>query len=206
MKGLFITFEGIEGSGKSTISRKAADYLTSQGHTVIHTHEPGDTMIGKEIRRVLLAPSNVGMHPLTELLLYFADRAEHTRKLISPALDRGEIVICDRFSDSTIAYQGYGRGIEIGILKEIDRFSRGGISPSLTILLDLDVRIGLERNRQASKLDRFELEDVEFHERVREGYLKIAEEEPERVRIIDSSRGIEAVFEDLRKVLDEKIF
>lgn len=202
MIGRFITFEGIEGSGKSTISRMAADHLSSLGLTVLHTREPGGTDLGAEIRNVLLTPSESGMHPMTELLLYFADRAEHIHHLIEPALERGNTVICDRFSDSTIAYQGYARGLDIEMLKKIDGIAKGDISPSLTILLDLDVETGLKRNSAARKVDRFELEDVEFHEKVRKGYLSIAAEEPERLRVIDASRPLLNVFADVRKMLE----
>ncbi len=205
MKGVFITFEGIEGSGKSTLSRMASEYLRQRGFSVVLTHEPGDTEAGRELRRVLLDPHLKGMHPLTELLLYFADRSEHVHRVIAPALRRGEVVVCDRFSDSTISYQGYGRGIDLDVLRYIDGISRMGLRPDLTILLDLDVREGLRRNSLTEKRDRFEQEDMAFHERVRRGYLRIAGEEPERVKVVDASRPIEVVFNEIRPHLERAV-
>ncbi len=202
MRGVFITFEGIEGSGKSTLSRMAADHIASKGLKVVLTHEPGDTAVGREVRRLLLDPVHKDMHPLTELLLYFADRAEHVHRLISPALEGGKAVVCDRFSDSTMAYQGFGRGLDLEVLKTIDALSRDGVWPDLTILLDLDVRAGLDRNSRAGKADRFELEEVAFHERVREGFLSIAGDEGERVKVVDASMPLDLVFDEVRTLID----
>jgi dTMP kinase len=203
MKGVFITLEGIEGSGKSTVSEMASKYLASKGFKVIHTYEPGDTAAGKEIRRILLDPIYKGLHPVTELLLYFADRAEHVTHLIAPALKAGDVVLCDRFTDSTMAYQGFGRGLDLKMLKDIDAVARDGVWPDLTILLDLDVRAGLRRNSHAGKKDRFEMEEIAFHERVREGFLSIACKEPERVKVVDASRPIDAVFAEVRALTDQ---
>jgi dTMP kinase len=187
---LFISFEGVEGSGKSTQSRMLADALRAEGRDVLHTSEPGGTELGKRIRAVLLEPSEDGkaMDSLTELLLYAADRRQHLAELVLPALDAGGIVITDRFSDSTLAYQGHARGIAPEMIAEVDRLATGGLKPELTFLMDIDVRAGLERNRESGKSDRFELEDVAFHERVRAGFLAIAKSEPERVMIIDATR------------------
>lgn len=205
MSGVFITFEGIEGSGKSTVSGMATKYLASKGFKVIHTYEPGDTAAGKEIRSILLDPGHKGMHPVTELLLYFADRAEHVHHLIAPALKREDVVLCDRFTDSTMAYQGFGRGLDLKMLRDIDAVARDGVWPELTILLDLDVSTGLQRNSHAGKKDRFEMEEIAFHERVREGFLSIAREEPERVKVVDASRPIDAVFAEVRALMDQII-
>jgi len=203
MREVFITFEGIEGSGKSTVSEMTSKYLASKGFKVIHTYEPGDTAAGKEIRRILLDPAHKDMHPVTELLLYFADRAEHVHHVIAPALKRGEVVLCDRFTDSTMAYQGFGRGVDLKMMKEIDAVARDGVWPVLTILLDLDVRAGLQRNSHAGKKDRFEMEEIAFHERVREGFLSIARKEPERVKVVDASRPVDAVFAEVRTWMDQ---
>ncbi|GBE01838.1 thymidylate kinase [bacterium BMS3Bbin06] len=202
MKGLFVTFEGIEGSGKTTIAKRISEHLNGEGHNAILTREPGGTEIGREIRRLLLDPENSGIHPVTELLLYFADRSEHVRKVISPALKRGDIIICDRFSDSTIAYQGFGRGIDIDMLNDLDRIARDGVKPDLTFVLDLDVRTGLGRNVLINKSDRFEMEEIAFHERVRNGYLRIAEQEPDRIRVIDALQPLDSVWEEIRVIIE----
>ncbi|MBI4654891.1 MAG: dTMP kinase [Nitrospirae bacterium] len=191
LKG-FITFEGIEGSGKSTQARLLYDYLKAKGYGVLVTEEPGGTKIGRKIRELLLHPDN-SMDYLTELLLYNASRAEHVRKIIYPAIMNGDIVICDRFADSTVTYQGSGRGIDLVIIKTLNDIVIPDIKPFISFLLNIDVEDGLRRNMGAKKEDRFELETIEFHKRVREGYLQIAKEEPERVKIIDASRGIEEV-------------
>lgn len=203
MRGIFITIEGIEGSGKSTIAGLLAEDISKRGYPVILTREPGGTGTGRMIRQILLDPLHKDIHPLTELLLYFADRAQHIEEVIRPALERGDIVICDRFSDSTIAYQGYGRGIDIGVLKQFDSAVRGGISPDLTILLDLDVRDGLGRNRLTSKNDRFEMEDTEFHEKVRRGYLRISGKDKERVIVINALRPLNEVMAEASRCVDD---
>lgn len=198
----FISFEGIEGSGKSTHAKLLADYLRTKGHSVINTVEPGGTGIGQKIRSLLLEPQN-HMDPLTELLLYNASRAQHVREVIYPALLKNTVVITDRFTDSTVAYQGYARGLDLSIIHSLDEIVVPDLKPFLTFLLDLDVEEGLRRNRRARKEDRFELETVEFHNRVRKGFLQIAAEEPERLRIINASRGAEEVSKDIIKVIEE---
>ncbi len=202
MRGLFVTFEGIEGSGKTTLAKRTSAHLTGEGYNAILTREPGGTEIGREIRRLLLDPENSGIHPVTELLLYFADRSEHVRKVISPALKRGDIIICDRFSDSTIAYQGFGRGIDIDMLNDLDRIASDGVKPDLTFVFDLDVRTGLGRNMLINKSDRFEMEEIAFHERVRKGYLRIAEQEPDRIRVIDALQPLDSVWEEIRVIIE----
>lgn len=197
----FISFEGIEGSGKSTQVKLIAGYLRSKGHNVIETVEPGGTKIGGKIRGLLLEPEN-HMDPLTELLLYYASRAQHVREVIYPAILKSTVVITDRFTDSTIAYQGYARGLDISLIHALDEIVVPDLRPSLTFLLDLDVEEGLRRNRQAQKEDRFELETVEFHGRVRSGFLQIAKDEPERVKVIDASKSPEEVSAEIIKVLE----
>ncbi len=194
----FISFEGIEGSGKSTQSRLLAEYLRTKGHTVVETAEPGGTRIGNKIRKLLLEPQN-HMDPLAELLLYYASRAQHVREVIYPALLRNKIVITDRFIDSTLAYQGYARGIDPSIISTLNEIVVPDMKPWLTFMLDLDVEEGLRRNRRAQKEDRFELETIEFHERVRKGFLKISVEEPERIKVIDASHSAEEV---KRKIIE----
>ena len=204
MRGLrgIISFEGIEGSGKTTQVRLLAEYLRDRGYDVLETAEPGGTGIGEKIRRLLLEPQN-HMEPLAELLLYYSSRAQLVKEVIEPAIRRGTIVITDRFTDSTAAYQGYARGIDLGIISTLNEIVVPGIRPFLTFLLDIDVEEGLRRNRHARKEDRFELETVEFHNRVRKGFLDIAAREPERVKIIDASRPPGEVGMEIRKIMEE---
>jgi dTMP kinase len=199
----FISFEGIEGSGKSTQTKRLAGYFRSKGHKVIDTVEPGGTNIGQKIRELLLEPEN-HMEPLTELLLYYASRAQHVREVIYPAILDDRIVITDRFSDSTVAYQGYARGLDLKLLSRLNEIVNPDLKPFLTFMLDLDVEEGLKRNRKASKEDRFELETVEFHQRVRKGFLQIASEEPERVKVIDASRNPDEISEEIIKIIEEQ--
>ncbi|NQU02817.1 MAG: dTMP kinase [Syntrophaceae bacterium] len=207
--GKFIVFEGIEGSGKTTQVKKAGDYLAERNIPFILTSEPGGTQSGKEIRTLLLHKTSLPLSVKAELLLFAADRAQHVDEIIVPALKEGKVVLCDRFSDATIAYQGYGRGWEIDIVRKIDAFSSGSLKPDLTFLLDVPVDTGLGRissrasNRTIQKGikekldDRFEKENRSFHERVREGYLSLAENEPERFRVIDGLRGINEIHHEI---------
>lgn len=190
MKGIFISFEGIEGSGKSTQANLLYKYLIDKGLEVILTEEPGGTRIGKKIRRLLLDSKNKDILPITELFLYCASRAQHINEVIIPSLNKGVIVITDRFSDSTFAYQGYGRGIDLNIIFTIDKLSTSSLRPDITFLLDLDVKIGLKRNQGINKADRLELEDIDFHNRVRKGYIELASKEPDRIKLIDASKNI----------------
>lgn len=200
-KGIFISFEGIEGTGKTTQTKLLSEFLIEKGYKVILTHEPGGTVIGDRIREILLHVDHKGMSYMTELFLYNAARAQHLSEKIIPALNEGYIVITDRFTDSTIAYQGYGRGVDIQLIMSINNIATGGIKPCLTLLFDLDAEIGLKRNRGINKIDRLELEDIEFHKKVRDGYLKIAEVESERVKVIDASLPLEAVAHKVKEIV-----
>jgi dTMP kinase len=182
MKGKFITFEGSEGSGKSTQSKLLCSYLKKKGRGVIFIREPGATKIGEKIREVLLDAKNKSMHPGCETLLYMAARAQLVAQIILPALKRGTIVVCDRFLDSTLAYQGYGLGVDIKAIKCIGDFAACGLKPDLTIFLDLPVAQGLLH--RASRKDRIEQRSLKYHNAVRNGYLKIAQEEPKRFKIV----------------------
>lgn len=193
MKGIFISLEGIEGTGKSTQTELLAEYLRSKGYGVTKTAEPGGTRISLKIRDLLLSTDSTDMDPFTELLLYNAARVQHIKEIIMPALLRGDVVVTDRFSDSTTAYQGYGRGIDLKLIDALDTVATNRLRPHLTVLLDIDVETGLARNRKIQKYDRLELEEVSFHERVRKGFISIAAKEQERVKLIDCSGGIGAV-------------
>jgi len=207
MKGMFVTFEGIEGSGKSTQIVMLANYLKSHGNSVVLTREPGGTPIGDQIRKILLDPANKALDPKAELLLYAASRAQHLSEVILPALADGSIVLCDRFSDATLAYQGYGRGVDRKMILELDRIVTAGIRPDLTLLLDIDAAVGLARARGRNSscgLDaeaRFENEETAFHERVRQGYLALANQEPERIRAVDASSAPDRIEMEIRKII-----
>jgi dTMP kinase len=203
MKGVFISFEGIEGTGKSTQAGLIAEYLRKEGYRVIQTMEPGGTEISMKIREVLLSLDNKKMDCMTELLLYNAARVQHIKEVINPALERGDIVITDRFSDSTIAYQGYARGIDLRLIDSLDMIATNRLRPDITILLDIDVRTGLQRNRALNKRDRLELEDIAFHEKVRQGFVQMASREPGRIRLVDCSESLEKVHQKVVKTLSE---
>ncbi len=202
MKGIFISLEGIEGTGKSTQAGLLAEYLKGKGFSVVQTAEPGGTPISLQIRELLLSTENTDMTPLTELLLYNAARSQHIAQIIMPALEHEEVVITDRFSDSTAAYQGHGRGIDLQLIDSLDSIATDRLRPHLTILLDIDVQTGLRRNRSANKRDRIELEDLAFHERVRKGFIGIASKEPQRIKIIECSGSIETVHRKVVEVTD----
>ncbi len=196
--GVFITFEGPEGSGKSTQIRLLAAYLRAHGHRVLTTREPGGTPIGDQIRAVLHDVRNTEMVPEAEILLYSASRAQLVAQAIRPALQEGTIVLSDRFADSTMAYQGYGRGLSLTALRQITAFATGGLEPDLTIFLDCPVREGLRRKQQAlqrgeGEWNRLDQEAEAFHQRVRQGYLQLAAAEPGRWRVIDAARPVPQV-------------
>ncbi|GAB6183634.1 dTMP kinase [Thermodesulfovibrio hydrogeniphilus] len=203
-KGIFITFEGIEGSGKTTQVKLLAERLKEQGFKVIKTFEPGDTQAGEKIREILLSPS-ININPLTELMLYFSDRVQHVEEKIRPAINQGIIVICDRFTDSTVAYQGYGRGLSIELIEELNYILLNNFKPDLTILLDLPAEIGLSRNQKINKRDRFEMEDIAFHNKVRKGYLQIASSEPERIFIVDATEDVSEISQKIYEIVRTKV-
>jgi dTMP kinase len=205
MKGIFISFEGIEGTGKSTQAKLLYQWLFSKKYEVVLTEEPGGTQIGLRIRELLLSVEHKDMTSLTELLLYNSSRAQHLYEIIIPAIRRGAVVITDRFSDSTVAYQGYGRGIDLNLIASIDKIVTGNMKPDLTILLDLDAGTGLKRNRGINKTDRLELEDLDFHQRVRNGYHEIAARERGRIRLIDASGNVEEVQDRIIAVVTDFI-
>lgn len=212
MTGIFITLEGPEGSGKSTQTRLLKEYLEQKGHQVLATREPGGTLIGKQIRSTLLSPENGKMGEKTELLLYAADRSQHLEEVIKPALDEGKIVLCDRFIDSTIAYQGYGRGLDLKKIGWLNQYATEGLKPNLTFLLDISPSWGLKRALRLSKDgikqgigDRLEQEKEEFHQKVRLGFLQIAQAEPERIKVVDASLKIEEVALLVRKLTDKTL-
>lgn len=202
MKGLFITLEGGDGAGKSTQIRNIERFFDKKGLVVVHTREPGGTLISEKLREILLDSGNTEMSDVTEMMIYAASRAQHVREFIIPALERGDIVICDRFVDSSVAYQAYGR--ELGdMVSIVNSYATGGLTPDITFWLDIDPAAGRARAAKAGELDRLELEKLDFHYRVYEGYRKIAEREPERVKRIDASETVDAIRDNIYKYLDE---
>ena len=199
MTGFFISFEGGEGGGKSTQIAYLADRLRAAGHQVTVTFEPGGTVLGQEIRRLLLAPGG-DVTPRSEALLYAADRAHHVAAVIEPALAAGEVVICDRYADSTFAYQGAGRSLDADDVRRVMEFAVAGRWPDLTILLDVDPRVGLARARGDGQGDRIEAESLAFHEAVRRGFLDLAAAAPERFAVIDASQAIDEVAAQIEDV------
>jgi len=210
MPGIFLSFEGIEGSGKSTQAALLADALGAHGHEVVVTREPGGTQRGQVLRRLLLDPTEPALAPGAELLLMLADRAQHVQELIAPALAANKVVITDRFVDSTSAYQGYGRGFDRTLLQQLNALACGGYMPAITFLMDLPVTEGLQRaghrRGETETADHFEAESVAFHERVRAGFLAIARTEPHRVHVLDAMRPKEQVHQDILSALQRVIF
>jgi dTMP kinase len=207
-----ITFEGIEGSGKSTQIRLVAEYLIKKGVELIVTQEPSGTHIGRKIGEILFNRENSHLCAETELLLFCAARAQHVREIIMPALERKKLVLCDRFSDATYAYQGFGRGLNQEFIKQINDYSSMLLKPDMTILFDLPVEVGLRRatarnNRlkDPAAADRFEREKIDFHGRIREGYLDISRNDPERILLIDASRDIDVIQEEVSRCISEFI-
>jgi dTMP kinase len=209
---MFISFEGIEGSGKTTNMRHAVRFLRDKGFDCVITREPGGTRIGEKIRAILLDPSSKEMNPLTELLLYTADRSQHIKELISPLLSAGKTVVCDRYYDATVVYQGYARGLDTALIHRLHRLLFENLKPDITLLLDLPPEVGLSRAwKQIDKGDRdrvetrFEEETLSFHKKVRSGYLEMARLEPERYRIIDASKEPDQVRKEIARTLAEEI-
>jgi len=199
-RGRFITFEGIDGSGKSTQMRLLAERLRAEGHDVFEAVEPGGTAIGLQIRRILLDAANQDLRPTAELLIYFASRAQNVDECILPALAAGKIVLCDRFTDSTLAYQGYARGLGEEAVVALDRIACRGLTPDLTLLIDVDVECGIARAQKRNAggdtaETRMDDQSLEFHRKVREAYLKLAKQHADRFRVIDGRGAPEAVAE-----------
>ncbi len=209
MPGLFITFEGGEGSGKTTQLKALLNHLAAGSHEVVETRDPGGTTIGNQIRTVLLDGENDRMDPLTELLLYEASRRQLVCEVIRPALAAGRVVVCDRFTDSTVAYQGYGRGLNLALIERLNTMATDGVRPDLTLLLDIEPRLGLARIsgrlREHHKLDRLEGELVDFHLAVRKGFLAQAAAEPRRFLVLDATQGILELEAAIRRSVDARL-
>ena len=202
MTGKFITIEGSEGVGKSTNIEFISNYLKSKDITTIETREPGGTKTAEEIRRVLLNTEGETVPEIAELLLFFAARSFHVENLIKPAINQGHYVICDRFSDATIAYQGYGRGFTVKDINIIAAWVQKKLQPDLTILLDAPAEIGMQRAKNRGSIDRMETEDISFYERVRQGYLELANEHKDRFVVIDASQSLKLVQAEILFHLD----
>jgi len=205
---MFLTLEGIEGSGKTTQINNIYRFLENKGHNCVITREPGGTKIGRKIRSILLDPENKGMEPMAELLLYFSDRVEHVKKIIEPALAEGKTVICDRYFDATLVYQGYARGLDIKLIARLHELVLEGLKPDITLLLDLSPETGLSRaweqignGSRSGDETRFEKEALSFHEKIRAGYLELARLEPHRFRVIDASQDKNKVQMGIEEVL-----
>lgn len=201
----FVTLEGPDGGGKSTHARLLAEHLQSFGLQVLLTREPGGTAIGDAIRQTLMDLGNTGMHPETEFLLFSASRAQLVRERIRPHLDAGGVVVCDRFYDSSQAYQGYGHRLDLAALRAITAFATAGLVPDLTLLLDLPAEDGLRRRKQHGGWNRLDAYDLDFHTRVREGYLALASADPQRWATIDASRSIADIQADVRRAVEARL-
>lgn len=210
MSGFFLTFEGIEGCGKTTQAARLKAALEKRGRTVVLTREPGGTTIGSKIRELLLDPTTKGLSALAELLLYEADRAQHVAETIRPALEAGKVVLCDRFSDASTAYQGAARGLAHATVESLNAIATGGLEPHLTLLLDVPPKVSVERAREramksGSRPDRFEREDFPFHEAVRTGYLEIAARRPDRFVRVDANRSADEVERDILEIVTSRL-
>jgi dTMP kinase len=212
-RGIFITLEGPEGAGKTTQGRLLADYLRAGGREVVSVREPGGTAIGERIRTLLLDPAHRDMAACTEMLLFAASRAQLVREVVAPALQAGRWVVCDRFVDASLAYQGVGRGLDVEVVRGVNAAATGGLAPDLTVLLDIDTATGLERARAKTGVsartrgagDRMEQEVLAFHQRVREGFLSLAQKEPQRITVIDARGTVGAVRDQIRRVVMEML-
>ena len=203
-QGLFITIEGGDGAGKSTQMDNIEKYFENLGHKCLRTREPGGTPIGEKLRDILLDPANKEMSATTEMMIYAASRAQHVQEVIRPAVSRGEIVICDRYVDSSVAYQAFGRDLGDAV-KEVNKFAIDGMMPDITFWMDIDPEAGRKRigNRENSDLDRLEQEKLDFHYKVYEGYKSICSNEPDRVKRIDATKSIEEIKDEIYRHLDE---
>ena len=197
-KGLFITFEGADGSGKTTQVNKIKTLLEEKGYDVVVTREPGALELGKQIRNILLHSTET-VADRCEIFLFVADRAQHVETFIKPAIEQGKIVLCDRHTDSTIAYQGYGRGQDIELLKNLNNIAVNGLKPDLTLLFDVSTEVAQER--VGSEKDRMESAGIEFHKKVRNGYLELQKQEPDRIKLINANNSIDTVHEDTKQVI-----
>lgn len=197
--GMFITFEGADGCGKTTQQMLAADYLESKGYEVLITREPGAKGLGEDIRKILLDYKGP-VSERCESLLFLADRAQHVDNMILPAIEKGQIVLCDRYTDSTVAYQGYGRQQNLERIKKLNDFATNLLKPDLTFVFDIDVETSMQR--VGKEKDRMESEGKEFHNRVRNGYLKLAEEEPNRIKVLDAAKSIDEIHEEVVNILE----
>jgi dTMP kinase len=202
---LFITLEGPDGGGKSTQARLLVEHLAARGLPALLTREPGGTPIGDQIRRTLMDLGNTGMYPRTEILLFSASRAQIVHEVIRPRLEAGAVVVCDRFYDSTLAYQGYGHGLDLTALRAITDFATGGLRPDLTFLIDLPAEDGLRRRRRGGQWNRLDAYDLAFHQRVRQGYFDLAAAEPDRWVTVDATRPVDAVQSEIRRVVEVRL-
>ena len=205
----FIVFEGLDGAGKSTLIKGLREFLENSQKTVIVTREPGGPPISEKVRKILLNPDHREMIPLSELLLYEAARAQHVKEVIEPILRKGGVVLCDRFSDATTAYQGFGRKLDLALIRRLNHLATQGRKPDVTFLLDCPSGLGLKRavqrnqRQRKTKEERFEREKIQFHRRVRSGYRWIAKKEPHRVKVIDTREGLDKTFERIRELVDD---
>jgi dTMP kinase len=208
---LFITFEGVEGSGKTTQIRRLKTYLARKGIPCMVTREPGGTRIGDQVRRILLNPDHKGLDPLAELFLYEAARAQHIKEFIKPLLKKKGVILCDRFADASVAYQGEGRRLGVTLVERLNQLATDGLKPDVTFLLDCPTGVGLKRAIRRNEVlkqekeGRFEKEKIQFHNRVRKGYLSLARKEPRRVKVIDTRKGEDMVFEEIRGIIEKII-
>lgn len=202
---MFITLEGPEGSGKSSQLPLLAEFLRQQGKPVLTTREPGGTAIGDQVRAILADMANQAMTPRTEILLFQASRAQLVEQVIRPALKDRQIVLCDRYADSTLAYQGYGHGVDLTTLRQIVSFATNNLTPDMTLLLDLEVEVGLQRRARGGEWNRLDAYALAFHQRVRQGYLELAAQEPQRWVVIDASQPAEAVQAALRQAVQRRL-
>lgn len=201
---MFISFEGIDKSGKSTQISLLVDWVKQKGYEVVQTSEPGGTGLGKKIEKILLEPSTKEINGISELFLYLADRAEHVEKIIKPALEKGKIVISDRFADATIAYQGYGRRLDTPWVEELNKRATHGFLPDITFLLDISPDLAKKRSGSEEK-DRIENEKISFHQKVRQGYLKLAKKHTERIKVINGEGSVKEIQLRIRKILGKHL-